>query len=915
MIIRILTAANDEMVSGFVQQGIWEDITHIVLPALSSVPDLEAAVERSSPSLIAFCSSPRPSSASASVPILCNQLKEGDVALPFGRLLLELLGTCLANRPPGTSTQVPSAQVPISLLQQLCSMYEDDSLMHMVEDSSYTDLVTQVARACIDSGRGAEVTSLLLKSLEKCRPAGSSRWQQVLSILTTNCSKATAGQLRWLGSSSNTQDARLLCKAVHALAEANFMCFPMIQLCKAALDQGQDLETGHLEFTRELASNNDYTLLRYLHLYHSTLSSDSSEQHSKTLAIMLRLLPPALPPRGLPQGLLEVASYAVHNCIHDPPQLSLPDLHKLHLFLAAFQSRAHETEAVQPEHAAGTITSSEYSPASPSLLTMYIQGLVAAAGAPQTDAGAVGVHINAVTSSMQRNASMSESIRHILVDNCLPQLWAIVAEALAEGREGTAPFSSLEEALAAAEPHHKVQSACTKLLTKALGLATHQAQALLFAVNHVMGASEPGSKNQDADSVLFQSTPTPEQVANVEYFSSLEPAHSLLPHQLTQPEQFAQATQYVLRLRSRHDSTGQLRADFPRRGQGSTGDSNDSTSPSRMILTPTTRENLERVMLAIQSHAAQLVLLQGETDVGKSATVMHAAALSKQPIIRFNLSSSTTIDELLGHISLQTEADSGTDQVVQQLGPFAHAFTSGSVLLLDELNLAPDDVLRCIEQALDTGSLLLPNPASSSEPVSVIQRAAGFHLFATQNPASGGFLGARERLSPALLDRFVPLVFKALPMEELQQVVEETLIRRGATARQARRLAKFLLQVHRKVDEAVKSSQPAFPEASGSYAEITIRELLKCTMMMPLDNSTLRDLDVAQQAPAPLTLAAIQVYAARFRSTLARNTIMAAIAQALIGWDPHAVLSSQVTWRIYSASLGLTPPTAAGMRS
>jgi midasin (ATPase involved in ribosome maturation) len=38
-----------------------------------------------------------------------------------------------------------------------------------------------------------------------------------------------------------------------------------------------------------------------------------------------------------------------------------------------------------------------------------------------------------------------------------------------------------------------------------------------------------------------------------------------------------------------------------------------------------------------------------------------------------------------------------------QLQPFAAAFVAGDWLLLDELNLAPDNVLQCIEQALDTG--------------------------------------------------------------------------------------------------------------------------------------------------------------------------------------------------------------------
>ena len=43
----------------------------------------------------------------------------------------------------------------------------------------------------------------------------------------------------------------------------------------------------------------------------------------------------------------------------------------------------------------------------------------------------------------------------------------------------------------------------------------------------------------------------------------------------------------------------------------------------------------------------------------------------------------------------------------QMLQAFATAFQNGDWLLLDEMNLAQDTVLQCIEQALDSGQLIV----------------------------------------------------------------------------------------------------------------------------------------------------------------------------------------------------------------
>lgn len=79
----------------------------------------------------------------------------------------------------------------------------------------------------------------------------------------------------------------------------------------------------------------------------------------------------------------------------------------------------------------------------------------------------------------------------------------------------------------------------------------------------------------------------------------------------------------------------------------------------------------------------------GPTGVGKSATISSAAKLTGNELIRFNMSSRISIDDLLGKIVLVT-GEGGREEFQFSPGPFTVAFQEGKWLLLDELNLAQD---------------------------------------------------------------------------------------------------------------------------------------------------------------------------------------------------------------------------------
>jgi midasin len=84
--------------------------------------------------------------------------------------------------------------------------------------------------------------------------------------------------------------------------------------------------------------------------------------------------------------------------------------------------------------------------------------------------------------------------------------------------------------------------------------------------------------------------------------------------------------------------------------------------------------------------------------------------------------------------------------------------------VLDELNLAPSEVLEALNRLLDDNrELFIP------ETQQIIKPHAHFMLFATQNPP--GAYGGRKILSRAFRNRFLELHFEDIPDNELKTIL------------------------------------------------------------------------------------------------------------------------------------------------
>ncbi|OXV09698.1 hypothetical protein Egran_02528 [Elaphomyces granulatus] len=186
----------------------------------------------------------------------------------------------------------------------------------------------------------------------------------------------------------------------------------------------------------------------------------------------------------------------------------------------------------------------------------------------------------------------------------------------------------------------------------------------------------------------------------------------------------------------------------------------ESEEQQHYIITPFIEKNLKNLLRA-SSMRRFPILLQGPTSSGKTSMVEHLAKISGNKFVRINNHDHTDLQEYLGSY---VSTNDGT--LRYQEGILVEALRNGYWIVLDELNLAPSDVLEALNRLFDENrELFLP------ETQEVIHPHPNFMLFATQNPA--GLYGGRKTLSRAFRNRFLELHFDDIPENELEYILKE----------------------------------------------------------------------------------------------------------------------------------------------
>jgi hypothetical protein len=152
-------------------------------------------------------------------------------------------------------------------------------------------------------------------------------------------------------------------------------------------------------------------------------------------------------------------------------------------------------------------------------------------------------------------------------------------------------------------------------------------------------------------------------------------------------------------------------------------------------------------------------LLEGPTATSKTSAVLFLAHRLGQPVVRVNLSAHADTAELIGRFT----PDPSSAGWRWQDGAVLRAVKDGCWLILDELNLAEPAVLERLNPLLEAEpSLLVTEHQGERFGPGGAPVHPGFRVFATLNPMT---YGGRQRLSPALRDRFLAARTVTLPTQ------------------------------------------------------------------------------------------------------------------------------------------------------
>ncbi|ODV78832.1 midasin [Suhomyces tanzawaensis NRRL Y-17324] len=221
------------------------------------------------------------------------------------------------------------------------------------------------------------------------------------------------------------------------------------------------------------------------------------------------------------------------------------------------------------------------------------------------------------------------------------------------------------------------------------------------------------------------------------------------------------------------------------------------------IITPFVEKNMLNLVRATAGRRFP-ILVQGPTSAGKTSMINYLANITGHKFVRINNHEHTDLQEYLG-----TYVSDSTGKLTFKEGVLVEALRKGHWIVLDELNLAPTDVLEALNRLLDDNrELFIP------ETQEVVHPHPDFMIFATQNPP--GLYGGRKVLSRAFRNRFLELHFDDIPQDELEIILKER-------CQIAPTYGKKIVEVYRQLSIQRQSSR--LFEQKNSFA--TLRDLFR----------------------------------------------------------------------------------------
>lgn len=229
----------------------------------------------------------------------------------------------------------------------------------------------------------------------------------------------------------------------------------------------------------------------------------------------------------------------------------------------------------------------------------------------------------------------------------------------------------------------------------------------------------------------------------------------------------------------------------------------DPEIDKKFILTKSFKKHFLNLM-RIVTLSNYAVLLEGPTSCGKTSVIEYIGKKIGQKVLRINNNQNTEVEEYIGNYTSDSKG-----QFYFQEGFLVKAVKEGYWIILDEINLAPSEVLEALNRLLDDNRELY-----ISETNTVIKAHPNFKIFAAMNPAES--YGGRKDLSEAFKNRFIYIYFDNIPEEDLEEIIEKR-------CKLAKSRVKMMVSIFKDLQK-IRSSEKVFSRKEGF---MTIRDLIK----------------------------------------------------------------------------------------